>query len=153
MSNNLFLLIIFITTFTLFINCETSTEPVTEGLPVNRKLVADCLGDHDGITTSTELETLNQYFVSNEEAWVVGSGLNQFEDEIPSDILQKNFLIDPPLFRNETELREHYKDVNIRTPFVGIYVLESHKQILVIKIFRAPGPNISNSVWKELQII
>src|SRR4030042_622916 len=142
MSIKLFKSLIFISTFNFFINCETSIEPITEGVPINRKIVADCLGDHDGITTQTELETLDQYLLANNEAWAVGSGLTRFGNKISSDSLRGCFLIWAPLFRNETELRDYYKNVGIRTPFVGIYILESNKHILVIKIFRAPGPNI-----------
>lgn len=152
MNKYLFISITLIFVFDLFINCKTSTEPVTGGVSINKEIVADYLGDHNGITTETELETLNQYFSKNDKAWVVGSGFNRLENEIHSDTLIKYFSIQSPLFKSKTELKDHYKNKNIRTPFVGIYVMESNRQIIFRKIFRAPGPNIYSSVWQEVQI-
>jgi hypothetical protein len=152
LSVNPVLLIVYILFKQALINCESSTEPIAKGVSIDRKIVADCLGEHDGITTQAELETLNQFFSINDKAWAVGSGFNRPGNEIPSDTLQKHFLIFPPLFRNEIELRDNYKGVVIKTPFVGIYVLESNKDIMVVKLFIAPGPNVYSGVWQEVQI-
>ncbi|MCK5454124.1 MAG: hypothetical protein KAJ16_07175 [Calditrichia bacterium] len=147
------LLTLFISAFAFLIYCELSTEPLAKGVSINREIVADCLGNHDRITTQSELDSLNHYFLINDEAWAVGSGLTRFGNKIPSDSLKKYFLISSPLFMNETELRDFHKGIGIRTPFVGIYVLESNKNIMVVKLFRAPGPNIYSGEWQKLQII
>lgn len=149
----LILIPIFIFSIILMINCKLSTESTAQGVSIDRKIVADCLGDHNGITTQTELDSLNDYFLINDKGWAVGSGLTRFGNQIPSDSLQKHFLIYGPLFVNETELRNSYKDISIRTPFVGIYVLESNTNIIVVNLFKAPGPNIYSAEWQELQII
>ena len=104
MSREVFkLLTLFISTFTFLINCESSTEPIAKGVIINREIVADCLGDHNGNTTKTELDSLNHYFLNNKQAWAVGSGLTRFGNKIPSDSLQKYFMIYGPLFVNENE--------------------------------------------------
>jgi hypothetical protein len=153
MLTKLFIFVsLFIFSSTLLINCKSSTELIAKGVSIDRKIVTDCLGDHDGITTQTELDSLNHYFLFNEKAWAVGLGLTRFGDYIPSDSLRERFLILGPLFKNETELRNFYKGVVIKTPFVGIYVLESNKDIMVVKLFRAPGPNIYSGIWQEVKI-
>ena len=59
------LLTLFISIFTFLFNCELSTEPLAKGVSINRKIVADCLGNHDGITTQSEMDSLNNYFLIN----------------------------------------------------------------------------------------
>jgi hypothetical protein len=147
------MLTLIISSTSIIINCESSTEPLAKGVSIDREIVADCTGNHDGITTQTELDSLNQYFLINDKGWAVGSGLTRFGDKIPPDSLRDHFLIWGPLFINETELRDFHKGIGIRTPFVGIYVLESNKNIMVVKLFRAPGPNVYSGDWQELQII
>ena len=147
------ILTLFVSFSSIIINCETSTEPLAKGVSIDRKIVADCIGNHDGITSQAELDSLYHYFHINDKGWAVGAGLTRYVDKIPPDSLIDHFLIWGPLFINETELRDFHKGIGIRTPFVGIYVLESNKNIMVVKFYRAPGPNVYSGEWQELQII
>lgn len=109
----------------------------------------------------SELGNLNKYFMSNIEAWCLWVFPGDYWDknEIPfSEIvytlyLQSSFLSGP--FKSEDELRKHYEGVDIKTPWVGIYVFAQDgvpEQYKLKYFYRAPGPNVSGGEWTSMII-
>ena len=59
-------------------------------------------------------------------------------------------------FKNEAELRNHYEGVDIKTPWVGIYVFTQDgipEQYRLKYFYKAPGPNVSGGEWARMKII
>ncbi len=148
-----------ISIFLLIFACEKSFEPIGEKTLIDISTVADRFGDHDGSTSESELEFINEYFTTHQEAWAIGSIAADYRNDdvytIPSDTVVKTFnrsaLLGP--YNNENDLRQELNGLSIKTPFVGIYVLTRNSQCCIIKFFRAPGPRISDQDWDELQIL
>ena len=149
----------FLSLFFVIIGCEKSFDPIGEVNPIDINIVADGFGDHDGITSESEIEFISEYFTNHQQAWAIGSIAANYRDEnvksIPADTVIKTLsytaLIGP--YTSESDLRDELSGLSIKTPFVGIYVLTRNGQCCIIKFFRAPGPRISDQIWDELQII
>ena len=149
----------FLALFIIVVGCKKSTEPIGEGTPIDINIVADGFGDHNGDASEEELDFINDYFNSSQEAWTIGSNAAGYESEdvhtIPSDIVVKSFkgirLWGP--YTSENDLRQELNGISIRTPFVGIYVLTRRSQCCILRFFRAPGPKVGEANWDEFQII
>ena len=149
----------FLSLFLLVFGFEKSTEPIGEGTPIDITIVADGFGDHNGSASESELGFINEYFNSNQQAWIIGAFAHGYENEdvhtIPSDIVVSAFkgisLIGP--YTSENDLRQELDGISFRTPFIGIYVLTRSSECLIIRFLRSPGPKVGEANWEEFQII
>jgi len=143
-----------------FISC--SKNPVESESPyifIDKTLVADSFGNSDGTASKTEVDNINNYFISNIEAWGLG-GFHWYywnKNEIPLSVVRNT--LKAPLygpFKNEDELRKNYEGMAIKTPYVGIYVFTQDgipEQYRLKCLYYAPGPNVSEGVWIGKRII
>ena len=120
---------------------------------IDKNIVADMLGDNDGNTTGEEITKVDSFYNINNTGFAVGSGYSNFGNSIPADTIKKYFHIYSPLCKDEIELRNAYKEISIKTPYVGIFVMKLNKGIIVIKLYRAPGPNVYSGNWEEIKIL
>jgi hypothetical protein len=147
--------ILFILPFFLF-SCEKSFEPIPEVAYISKEVVADAFGNHDGITTRDELDFVDQYFKTNDDAWCVGVCYDRYwyndQNTIGCNELVEMFgfmkCIGP--YGSEEKLRESFPGT--RTPFVGIYTLKHTYKYRIYRFFRASGPRVSTDSWIELII-
>ncbi len=145
--------IIMFSVLLLFPNCEKSVESQESTVVTIDKIsVADMLGNNDGNTTDEEIAKLDSFYNINNTGYAVGGGYNNYGNSIPADTVKKYFHVYSPLCKNEIELRNAYKGIAIKTPYVGIFVMNSNTGIKIIKLFRASGPNVCNGAWEEIKI-
>ena len=137
------------------IGCSSPTQPPSDAVPLDRQLVADVFGNHDGAATQDELRSIDEYFRTNIEAWCVSSISEALREsgEVSADQAKSCFAgIATRPFPDEQALRKAYESVNIKTPYVSIVVLRSDSQLALVKFFRSPGPGISGANWNSLRI-
>ena len=120
----------------LIYNC--SKNPVSyelEGIYIDRELLADGFGYHDGTVSKTEVDDIDNYFKSNNEAWGLVGGFPESylnKNEIPlSEVINiLNGGLHGP-FKSEAELRSFMEGTLIHwyKHQFGIYVFvsENHK--------------------------
>ncbi|MBN2000233.1 hypothetical protein JW935_21970 [candidate division KSB1 bacterium] len=121
--------------------------------------VADGFGDFDGKTSESELEFISKYFANHQQAWAIGSIPAKYKNGkaklIPAETVKNTLgysaLVGP--YTSEKNLRQELAGFSIRTPFVGIYVLDRNRQCCLIRFFRAPGPQIGTADWDELVLL
>jgi hypothetical protein len=144
-----------------FITCnesESPTENIIEGensnnVVIDRNKLADMLGNKDGIPTKDELTKLNNYFNTYNIGWAVGNDFNNYDNSIPGDTIKKYFQLYTPLYKDSTELKKELSTVaSFATPFIGVYVFESNKEVILIKLYRVVG-NPNNGSWEEIKIL
>ena len=127
---------------------------------VDRELIADGFGDHNGVASKTELDEIDNYFKSNIEAYSLGVFPGDYQDknEIPhSVIIDRLFapIFDGP-YKSEDELRKHYEGKAIKIINVGIYVFTKDvipEQYRITRFYKAPGANVSGGEWTPKIII
>ena len=143
------------------IGCDSPTESPSRSLLLDRQVVADVFGNHDGVTSSDELQALDNFFEANTEAWCVSSLSEQLwnSDEASADKVKACFVaMATRPYPSEQALRQAYEGINIRTPYVSIVVLHNNNfvneniQFQVTKFFRSPGPGISSAHWDVLTV-
>ena len=138
----------------IFSHCDNGVENnVSSDVKIEKRIVADMLGNNDGITSEEEIFKVDSFYNTNEIGFAIGSGYINFGSSIPADTIKKYFHVYSPISKNETELREAFKGISIRTPVIGIFVMKSNNGISVIKLYRAPGPNIYGGTWNEIEIL
>lgn len=138
----------------LFTHCDSIFDnDKSNDVVINRNIAADMLGNNDEITTTEEVAKIDSFFNANEIGYAVGSGYSRFGNSIPADTIKYYFHIYSPLCKDEAELRNSYKGIGIKTPFVGIFVMKSNNGIIITKLYRAPGPNVYGSNWEEIKIL
>ncbi|MCK4352295.1 hypothetical protein KAW65_02690 [candidate division WOR-3 bacterium] len=141
----------------LLVGCNKLNHQYKVTIPVNKEIVADGVGDHNGIASEDELKFIEEYFNSDPEAWCMGYFPLSYagKTQIPADTVlwafKQNSLAGP--YKSETELREAFKGVNIRTPCVGVYVLILDEECEITHLFRAPGPQFSKSEWIQMKVV
>ena len=146
--------ILIITSLFIFTHCDNSVENnESNNVIIDKNVAADMLGNNDGNTTEEEVAKVDSFYNISDIGFAVGSGYSNFGNSIPADTIKKYFHIYSPLCKNETELRNAYKGISIKTPYVGIFVMKSNKGIMVIKLYRAPGPNVYGGNWDEIKIL
>ena len=146
--------ILIITSIFIFENCDNGLENnETNNVMIDKNIVADMLGNNDTNATKEEIAKVDSFYNISDTGFAVGSGYSNFGNSIPADTIKKYFHIYSPLCKNETELREAYKGISIKTPYVGIFVMKSNKGIIIIKLYRAPGPNVYGGNWEEIKIL
>ena len=115
--------------------CKNPVSYKLEGIYIDRELLADGFGYHDGTVSKTEVDDIDNYFKSNNEAWGLVGGfpesyLNKNEIPISEVINELNKGILGP-FKSENELRNFMGGTLIRWYQFrfGIYVFtsENHK--------------------------
>lgn len=137
------------------IGCDYPPESPSNSSLLDRQAVADIFGNHDGVATPDELLALDDFFQANAEAWCVSSLSDQLRnsDEASADQAKACFLaIATRPYPSEQALRQAYKGINIKTPYVSIAVLQNNKQLHVTKFFRSPGPGVSSAHWDLLTV-
>ena len=146
--------ILIITSIFIFENCDNGLENnETNNVMIDKNIVADMLGNNDTNATKEEIAKVDSFYNISDTGFAVGSGYSNFGNSIPADTIKKYFHIYSPLCKNETELREAYKGISIKTPYVGIFIMKSNKGIIIIKLYRAPGPNVYGGNWEEIKIL
>ena len=146
--------ILFISFLFIFAHCDNSVENNgSSDVIIDKNVVADMLGNNDGITSEEEVIKVDSFYNISDIGFAVGSGYSNFGNSIPADTIIKYFHVYSPLCKNEAELRDAYKGIGIKTPYVGIFVMKSNKGIMVIKLYRAPGPNVYGGNWDEIKIL
>ena len=146
--------ILIITSIFIFENCDNGLENnETNNVMIDKNIVVDMLGNNDTNATKEEIAKVDSFYNISDTGFAVGSGYSNFGNSIPADTIKKYFHIYSPLCKNETELREAYKGISIKTPYVGIFVMKSNKGIIIIKLYRAPGPNVYGGNWEEIKIL
>jgi len=106
----------------LFISCcgknPVDSKYELEGVYIDKELVADGIGNYDGVASKTELDEIDNYFKSNIEAWGLVGGfpetyLNKNEIPISEVINELNKRLYGP-FKSEAELRNFMGGTFIR---------------------------------------
>ncbi len=143
-------------TVTAIIGCESPTDSPSVSVPVDRQVVADIFGNHDGVASSDELLALDEFFKANPEAWCVSSLSQELwqSDEASADQMKACLaaMATRP-YPGEQALRQAYEGVNIRTPYVSIVVISSNNnQLQVTKFFRSFGSGVSSAHWVILNL-
>jgi hypothetical protein len=143
------------------IGCDSPTEPSSRSVLLDRHVVADVFGNHDGVASSDELLALDDFFRTNGEAWCVSSlaeGLWN-SNEASADQVKACFIaMATRPYPSEQALRQAYAGINIRTPYVSIAVLHNNSflneniQFQLTKFFRSPGSGISSAHWDILTV-
>jgi|GEM_PF-2394458 len=146
----------FLTVFILA-GCNKNDSPVSPSnsvVTLDKSIVADQLGNKNGSAENDEISYLNDYFKTNAKGWVLGINNAGESNEVSSVVLSQHFLLeDNNLYKNENELRAHYKNISIRIPYVGIYLLEQEGDMIkVSRVYRAPGPDVYGGEFEEIQI-
>jgi hypothetical protein len=135
--------------------CTNPTQSDSGTVMLDRNTVADLFGNHDGVASSQEVTTLNEYFSANAEAWCITDLPEESwtSQEVTAGQVKsyvEGMATHP--YSSEEALRRAYEGASIRTPFVSVSVLRPGSSIAVTKFYRAPGPNISASEWEELSV-
>ena len=119
---------IVITSIPLISSC--GKNPVSyelEDIFIDKRMVADAFGNHDGTASEDELNFIDNYFKSNLEAWADGVwlGKNLDKNEISlSEVINLIKRLEGP-FKSEVELREHHKLPEGVTPKVTTVLINS----------------------------
>ena len=119
---------------------------------IDKELFADRLGNYNDMLDEGELALVDSFFQVNDYAYALGPGFSLYENAIPADTLQKHLLIWSDIFASEQDLRDDFKGIGIKTPWVGIYKMVYDVHINVNTYYRAPGPNVYGGEWEELDI-
>ena len=151
-------LLFFLFTLTIIsiFSCDLLTEQKETKIYLEKHTIADGFGNHNGAASRDELDFINDYFKDNHVSWCIGAFPSRYWESniMPADTVIWAFklmkLIGP--YVSEEELRKAFEGINIRIPFVGVYVVRQNQEYEIYKYFRAPGPNISIAEWIEIRI-
>jgi hypothetical protein len=133
--------------------CSSSTDVDAPSVVLDKNVVADAFGDHNGTATADEVKLVDDYFAANAEAWCLTGIPSAAATEVSADDVKRVFaqMATHP-YHNENEFRAAYQGTSIKTPSVGVVVLRNGMQIIVTKFFRSPGPAISTAQWESLAV-
>ena len=144
------LLILFVIIL-LFSSCGLP-ESMYSNVVIERLDFADKLGNDNGIATEEELEVVDSFFQSNSKAYFLGGSFSSYEEPLNIETVQSNFIITSSLYGSEDDLRNAFEGIGIRTPLVGVYIVEYDSEITITHIYRAPGPNVSDGKWERVEV-
>lgn len=150
-----FLILLFLVT------CCDVTENGEEPLAyVEISVLADGFGNHDGIAQDEEITSIIDFFNTHDEAWGVSGISLPYRDttvnEIPVEELPKMVgsaeILGP--YYSEEAFIDHFENIKIQTPWIGIYVFETkNEKYYISRFFRSPGTKVGdNSYWTEFEI-
>lgn len=143
----------FIAYMGMIAGCSSPTE--SSPVVLDRASLADRIGDGDGTATDDELKSFDDYFAEHPQAWYLcalgsewaGAGrLSKAQAKVLAEYANSQF------FPNETDFRAAFEGVNIRTLYAGIAVIESRRDVRLVKIFSSPGSGIASAEWRSLVI-
>ena len=134
----------FVLSILLISSCKSPTSNQQDKIvAINMSTLADNFGDNNGLTSNTELDSLNSYFNLNEYAWFLGGV--PFQDSLGTTYSFRNHIHPYP---TEQQLRNAFEGIAIRTLYVTIIVLaKTNSQIVLEQCYTAPGPDISHGIW------
>ncbi|MFC1726547.1 hypothetical protein ACFL4T_13070 [candidate division KSB1 bacterium] len=151
-----FTLVFVLPIFIYIFSCKSPSKPENVVLYVDKESVADGFGDHNGTASEKELEFIDNYLISNNEAWGIGAFPLSYRNStaVPADTVLKVFksanLWGP--YESEYDLRREFVGMSFSTPNVGVYVIRYSKEYYIYKFFHSPGPRISLSQWIDIRI-
>jgi len=151
-TSKLFLFLIFV--IISFISCENNTESeelVT--VEISLEKLSDQLGDKDGTASVEELQFVEKYFQTNNEMWIITNCMNESNETVKADVVKNSFSIQSTPFSSEAKLRNENEGASIRTPFIGITLIEQNSVIEIVRTFRSHGANFASDSWDEIKII
>lgn len=139
----------------LFTFCDNSTNPSEEEVEVeiSKEYLADQLGDKNEEASENELVYVEDYFKTNSEMWLITDCMSQESESVNSDTVLKYFLPQSKPYSSEEKLRNENIGISIRTPWIGITVLQKTNSLFVTKTYRSPGPNFASVDWIKLKIL
>ena len=116
----------------LLYNCEKNpVKSELQDIFVEKNLVADGFGYSNGVVSKDELDKIEKHFISNTEAWGMGTFGNRYLSH-PKNEIQLSEVIEAIRwglkgpFKNEAELREYKEKLyTFRPAWLGIYVFDS----------------------------
>jgi len=126
-------------------------------VPIPIDVVADAFGNHNGIASHGEVDSIVNYFAGNNVAWALGGfptpycDVNEIPINIVLDQLRSARLSRP--YANEKELRDAFKGCGVRTPWVGIYAFVSKPQYSLKAFYRSPGGYFSDHHWTQMRVL
>jgi hypothetical protein len=135
--------------------CSSPTDAPAGSVLLDRQIVADVFGDHNGVASTDELSALGAFFAVNHEAWAVSNlpeRLWMSNETTPDEVKACFGAVAAHPYASEQSLRHTFEGINIKTPYVSVVVLSSGQQIHVTKLFRSPGPGISSARWDILNV-
>ena len=133
----------------------TNEEEVVVDVEISKETLADELGDENGAASANELDYIDEYFNTNEEMWLI-TGFNTqkvVNGRIKATEVKAYLLIWSRAYLSEMDLRNENIGRSIRTPWIGISVLEKKNGIFITRLFLSPGPHFASAEWQELKII
>lgn len=135
--------------------CDNSTDPNVEEVQVevSQEYVADQLGDKNGVTSTEELNYIEEYFNSNDEMWLITTCMNSEGETVKSDYVKDHFSTNGKSYLSAENLRSENEGLSIKTPWIGITVLEKNNSMFITKTYRSPGPKFSEAEWVKIKII
>ncbi len=151
MKTKAILIIMFVLALML-VSC-LNQESVYHSFAINVNTFADELGDENGAASAEELTVVSEYFQDNDKAYFLTGSLNDYTDPLNSIELQLNFFMNSQLYPSETDMRNAFEGVGIKTSWVAIYVAELNSdEIVITHIYRAPGPNVYEGDWERVEV-
>lgn len=137
-----------------FVACESIThEKQISTIKISIEKLADQLGDKNGATTLEELNFINDFFDNSKQMWVITNCLcSDCKIILGNDVLS-HFCTQGIAYNSEDDLRDTNEGISIKTPFIGIALIERKINLEITKIYRSPGANFSSSSWDEIEII
>jgi hypothetical protein len=140
----------------LFFACNVLDDFGDPVVSLDRTIVADMFGNHDGVATAQELTDLNEYFASNPEGWCITHCPAEYlsEMEIQAKVVREQVLnMHCHPYPSEQALRSANVGVNIKTPRITISVLRGGTQIVLWRLYRSPGPHFAEVAWELMAVI
>ncbi len=139
----------------LFTFCDDSTNPIEEEVQVeiSTDYLADQLGDKNEDASSNELKFIDGYFQANNEMWLITNCLGREGETVNCDTVKKYFLPQSLPYSSEENLRKENIGISIKTPLIGITVLQRTNSLIISKTYRSPGPNFASLDWIKLKIV
>lgn len=135
--------------------CNSPTQLQSDPVVLDKNVVADVFGNHDGATDPGELQFVDEYFALHSEAWCISAmGHDIWNTEVLSADQVKALFVSMATrpYPSELVLRQSYDGTNIRTPYVSVVVLQRSVQIVITRLYRSPGAGIAAADWQELTV-
>jgi hypothetical protein len=141
------------TLFVVSMVCNGPTQEASITVSLEKTLVADMFGNHDGVATLDEVNAVDSYFAANAEAWCV-TGIPTWEAThvSPAEFKSSFAGVATHPYPSEQDLRAAFQSVSVKIPFVGIAVLQQRSQLTLAQYFRSPGPGIAAAKWELITV-
>lgn len=128
-------------------------EVVYNSVTIDKFIFADEMGNEDGSASIDELNAVSEYFLNNSLAYFLLGSLNDYDAPLAGSGVISGFNIMSDLYSSETQMREAFDGVGIKTPWVTISLaILVDGEITITHIYRAPGPNVSEGNWERVEV-